>query len=857
MDRDGVHVFTCHHIVRRRHRRTRSLQLSKYLSGSARVISYRNLANRIQDRRFKRLEHVQRHERTHTKETPFKCPCGRSFSRRDLLRRHEKLAHGDTEGSAARRMSMSSSHPSMSSPVLNHRPAETHLPQPPPPPLHTPGITNQSAYMAPYQQPELMPTSNPQPDQMQFPVDGWSPYDMFEGFLDYADPSVFMDPSFMGIPFAPAMPTPTPMPPGSAASMQISNVLVPETMPPPSFSAPGRPTPFGTPQPPARRLAAAGWWRINSSDYRTIVNSIQDFREVLPKSFVLLTRHTMSRFLEGCMKGFCEHFPFIHFATFSVASTAPELLLAMAGMGAEFRFERHRSPPLFHAAKAILEERIRRHKVWSNTASNIAPPAASNDMPSPAQIKTPGSVSDQQFFQENGNEVLVRWGQLQTLQAMITVLAMGAWNSETLLREAMSLSSLAASLIRDSAKLTKPTDPPPATWSDWAFLESLKRTKFMYYSILQLMSVAYNIPPLIYTSEIECDLPGSATEWTATDATSWAAARKETSIREVSFQDIFAQLFYHTAPSVAYISRFASYVLLLGLLQTIVLKRQTLARAQNISPHDIEELSRALRNWQPLFEHSPEAKMPGLDTLSSNTAALVRLTWIRLHVDLGPCRNLASRDPSKIAAAFAGAAPSMRRSAELVNPIFQATHSLSIPIRMGINYVAKTQTFTWSVQNSLANLECAILVSKWLELLAESSQHQPLDQQEAMIVQTITSLVRESGILDDEGFGDDDTDSAGPSAGPDGIRIASLEAERYNGQVQQYPGQQVRSFGAGAVSAADQKQKLRRLAGAVARLWAEIFKGLHVFELVNIIGESLTRYAENVESAWMPPGGGY
>ncbi|KAI1615469.1 hypothetical protein EDD36DRAFT_189721 [Exophiala viscosa] len=32
-------------------------------------------------RRFRRLEHVQRHERTHTKETPYKCTFGRSFSR--------------------------------------------------------------------------------------------------------------------------------------------------------------------------------------------------------------------------------------------------------------------------------------------------------------------------------------------------------------------------------------------------------------------------------------------------------------------------------------------------------------------------------------------------------------------------------------------------------------------------------------------------------------------------------------------------------------------------------------------------------------------------------------------------------
>ena len=48
-------------------------------------------------RSFARLEHLKRHERSHTKEKPFECPeCTRCFARRDLLLRHQQKLHSST-----------------------------------------------------------------------------------------------------------------------------------------------------------------------------------------------------------------------------------------------------------------------------------------------------------------------------------------------------------------------------------------------------------------------------------------------------------------------------------------------------------------------------------------------------------------------------------------------------------------------------------------------------------------------------------------------------------------------------------------------------------------------------------------
>lgn len=58
--------------------------------------------------------------------------------------------------------------------------------------------------------------------------------------------------------------------------------------------------------------------------------------------------------------------------------------------------------------------------------------------------------------------------------------------------------------------------------------------------------------------------------------------------------------------------------------------------------------------------------------------------------------------------------------------LLYAAHMLSIPVRLGVDRVARSQAFFWSVRHSLSGLECAVLLSKWLSSLAGPADAAPL-----------------------------------------------------------------------------------------------------------------------------------
>lgn len=123
----------------------------------------------------------------------------------------------------------------------------------------------------------------------------------------------------------------------------------------------------------------------------------------------------------------------------------------------------------------------------------------------------------------------------------------------------------------------------------------------------------------------------------------------------------------------------------------------------------------------------------------------------------------------------------------------------------------------------MCNIECAILVSKWLLTLAAIGPNDlPVSPEEKNLLEMVRRMLDETEFAVPI-----DPSLSGGNSGPGQIEIATSDST-----------------------------KLRQLASAVVRLWAETFKGTHIFDMVKVMGASLDGYADLVEKPRdrTPPG---
>lgn len=161
----------------------------------------------------------------------------------------------------------------------------------------------------------------------------------------------------------------------------------------------------------------------------------------------------------------------------------------------------------------------------------------------------------------------------------------------------------------------------------------------------------------------------------------------------------------------------------------------------------------------------------------------------------------------------------MERSGGVITALLYTAHMLSIPVRLGVDRVARSQAFFWSVRHSLSGLECAVLLSKWLSSLTVSATTTPLSgmykrclslfalscsntkstDSEDRILHWVRCIVEEAYDVVD--FEDDESDLQ-PDRGPACLSLAVL------------------------------------------KIWAHFFKSNAQWPFINIIGKSLEQYRE-------------
>lgn len=600
----------------------------------------------------------------------------------------------------------------------------------------------------------------------------------------------------------------------------------------PSLQPEAKEPDFNRPEPrssveEAEAIKVRTTWDVSDSDRSIFVSKLAAFDNVMPKGFIPPSRHSLSRYLAGYVNGFHEHLPFIHVPTLQVASSSPELVLALAAVGAQYRFENSRGIELFYAAKAVVLEQIRRR-------DELAIPHSWNRPRTGSMAQSPGggftgqshSSSPFQNITPDATVLADSKEQMESIQALLLLTAFGTWERHTeLLREALAFQSVLARLVREGGLISPDImqSPDEMTWEDWIKIEGEKRTKLIVYCFFNLHSITWNVPPLILNSEVKLNLPDPANEWKATTSEQWKKLHLANAAPQMPFQAALSRLFTKQSLATATpISPLGNYILIHALIQQIFFARQLSlswpgVAGLSLRMDDITVLDRGLSSWKAGWKRAPESSLDPQNPngpVAFTSTALLGLAYIRLHVDMGPLRHLETRDAAQIATSLLNT-PDINRDPRLTPALLHSAHALSIPVRLGIDFVARTQTFFWSIQHSLCSLECAFLLSKWLAVLSRLRDEggAPVTEHERKLLLWVRSLL-------------DETEMTVPLDGDANDHTVLNESREL----------------------LDDTVKMRQLSVAVVRVWSKTFKGNTSWAIVDMIGSALEIYADMLES---------
>lgn len=540
---------------------------------------------------------------------------------------------------------------------------------------------------------------------------------------------------------------------------------------------------------------------ISTECRQRIIKDLEGFSDYIDKDFDIPSRHVLSRFFGGYFDTFHDHFPFLHIPTLRPENISVELFLAMAAIGARYTHELEMSSALLQMAKVLVFQCIRRHRATH--------PIATHGLPFGKLAASSEQVGQSSCLQGTDSSKDSQESIIQTVQAMLLLVAITTWSEPGTASDALSLRSMLDCLIREEQALRIPKTRHFDDWKGWVSYENIKRIIYVAYCFINMHTIVFDIPPLMYAKDINLELPCREKEWRARDEAEWKQARDTGGESSRNFQETFASLFVNSGEmeersktSQTSFSSFGGCVLIHALIQQIWLTRNSGLPSQQLEhslpTEQIGAFENALRTWAMYWEQNQESSMDPLSPhgpIAFTSTALMRLAYIRLNMNLGPIRCLSSWDPHLIARSL-HASPPVQRSERLTRAALHCAHALSIPVKLGINHIAETQVRFWSNQHALCSLECGLLLAKWLESVTAEDPNPPLTQAEERLLDFVVHLVAEAAYQ---------------------VRCEKIWERKKSLNVQ------------------------------TVRLWARLYQSKSVWEVVGLIGASLNIYADILE----------
>jgi hypothetical protein len=441
-----------------------------------------------------------------------------------------------------------------------------------------------------------------------------------------------------------------------------------------------------------------------------MLGKLEAYSGLVATDFKLPSRHTLTNFMTGYVAIFNEHYPLIHLPTLNLEALSVELFLSIAALGAQYYWERAKGLELFHVARAVSYERLRRQATSSH------------------QLK----LEDREL--------------LELAQALILLIAVSTW-SEAGKSEAFSLRSVLEEVMYADAFDLK-SSPQGDSWTHWKYYEEVNRMKLIAYCFFNLHTITFDVPPMVLYRDLNVELACSEDLWRATTAEQW---RKEKSMERprLSFATAFQALFEATAESPNQFetrSPLSGHTLLQAIIQHIWLLQQAgnLPFRQSLaSTEAASSVEFALKRWRMTWETEDKSStgIPRSDgPMTFTSRALLRLAYIRINIDSGSSRSIKTWDPQKIANSLFQHKP-VQRNDKMTRAALHCAQGLGIPIKLGINFVAHTQVFYWSNQFALCSLECALLLAKWLEAVMVPNPVPDLTENERKLLDFVVQLV--------------------------------------------------------------------------------------------------------------------